>query len=127
MTDGHCAYSISVLVIYHSLERMAPSKRGKKGPPEAAEFPKDTYAVLPDELSQLNEVRFTLRASIMGHYGPVYAARYTLARGFYILSNALSHLRRLLVSLRSPLAMVGMLSTCGNSRDTAIATAHSDT
>ncbi len=77
---------------------MAPSKKGKKGPPEAAEFPKDTYAVLPDELSQLNEVRFNITASITGCYGALNAASYTLARGFYVLSNALSHPRRLLVS-----------------------------
>ena len=37
---------------------MAPSRRWKKGPVLPAEFPKDTYAILPDELSQVNEVNF---------------------------------------------------------------------
>lgn len=74
---------------------MAPSRRGKKGPVQAAEFPKDTYAILPKELSDLNEVRLTSITVVMEGHGLRYAADCMLARGFYILSKALYYLRRL--------------------------------
>ena len=73
---------------------MAPSTRGKKGPVQAAEFPKDTYAILPKDLSDLNEVRLASITVVLEGNRPRYAANRMLSRGFYILSKALSYLRR---------------------------------
>ena len=75
---------------------MAPSGKGKKGPVLDAEFPKDTYAILPNELSDLNEVNLMLhQCHLCGRQLDICSALCT-CEGLLHLTKLPSHLRHLL-------------------------------
>ena len=57
---------------------MAPFRSSKKGAVEAAEFPADTYGILPQELSDLSQVQkafFRTFQAVEMHRRGLYTAR----------------------------------------------------